>query len=237
MGPSGFVFQSWDLAPLLADYMNSHGDDASAFVRTAVDWFHNNAATYDPRDDSVIVSSRENFVIKIDYATGEPIWIFGDPTKYWYTFPSLKAKALTLVGGGLYPIGQHATSITSDGLLMLFNNGLGSFNMPAGKPPGESRTYSAVAAYSIDPVAMTATQVWEFDHDQTILSMVCSSVYEASAGSLLIDYAYAEQGTKTRLLGLDADHNVVFDFEYPSNQACGTAWNAEPIPLDALQLQ
>ena len=78
------------------------------FVRPGVDWFHNNSAIYDPSDDSIIVSSRENFVIKLDHKTGQIIWIFGDPTKYWYTFPSLRAKALTLAPGGLYPIGQHA---------------------------------------------------------------------------------------------------------------------------------
>ena len=177
----------------------------------------------------------ENFVIKMDYATGAPIWILGDPTKYWYTFPSLRAKALTLVGGGLYPIGQHAVSITSDGLLMVFNNGLGSLNAPSGEPPGESRSYSAISAYLIDPVTMTAQQVWEFDHDQTIFSDVCSSVYEASGGSLLVDYATAEGRTQARLLGLDADHRVVFDFKYFGG--CTTAWNAVPIPLDDLQLR
>jgi hypothetical protein len=120
---------------------------------------------------------------------------------------------------------------------MVFNNGYGSLNMPPGEPPGESLSYSAVSAYSIDPVTMTAQQVWEFDHDQTILSRVCSSAYEASGGSLLVDYAFAEGGTKARLLGLDADHRVVFDFEYPSDQRCGTAWNAVPIPLDDLRLR
>ncbi len=237
MGPSGFIFQTWDMATLLAAYMNSHGDDAGAFVRPEVDWFHNNAATYDPGDDSVIISSRENFVIKLDYATGAPIWIFGDPTKYWYTFPSLRAKALRLVGGGLYPIGQHATSITSEGLLMVFNNGFGSVNQPPGEPGGQFRSYSAVSAYSIDPVTMTAQQVWEFDHDQTISSIVCSGAYEASGKSLLVDYAFIDGGAKTRLLGLDADHRVIFDFEYPSNGSCGTAFNAVPIPLDDLQLR
>jgi hypothetical protein len=222
---------------LLADYMNSQGDDAGAFVRPTVDWFHNNAATYDPSDDSLIVSSRENFVIKIDYATGAPIWILGDPTKYWYTFPSLRAKALTLVDGGLYPIGQHATSITSDGFLMVFNDGLGSFGMPPGEPPGQSRSYSTVSAYSIDPATMTAQEVWDFDHDQTIFSPICSSAYEASEKSILIDYATADDDTKARILGLDANHSVVFDFEYASPNPCSTAWNAVPIPLDNLQLR
>ena len=43
-----------------------------------------------------MVSSRENFVMKLDYHTGNIIWILWDPSKYWYTFPSLRAKALTL---------------------------------------------------------------------------------------------------------------------------------------------
>ena len=237
IGPSGFVFHSWDLAPLIADYMTSQGDDAGAFVRPTVDWFHNNAATYDPSDDSLIVSSRENFVIKIDYATGAPIWILGDPTKYWYTFPSLRAKALTLADGGLYPVGQHATSITSDGLLMLFNDGLGSFSQPPGEPAGISRTYSTVSAYSIDPATMTAQEVWDFDYGQTIFSPICSSAYEASGKSILVDYATASDDTKARLVGLDANHQVVFDFEYDSANPCSTAWNSVPVPFDNLQLQ
>src|SRR4029077_11527523 len=142
------VFNHWDLAAILSAYMVSRGDDASAFVRPGVDWFHSNSTAYDPSDDSIIVSSRENFVIKVDYNTGNIIWILGDPSKYWYTFPSLRAKALTLAPGGLYPIGQHAPSITSNGLLMLFNDGAGSFNQPAGAPAGDTRTYSTVSAYS-----------------------------------------------------------------------------------------
>jgi hypothetical protein len=236
VGPAGFVFRTWDLAMLLTEYMSSQGDNAGAFVRPTVDWFHNNAATYDPSDDSVIVSSRENFVIKIDYATGAPIWILGDPTKYWYTFPSLRSKALTLADGGLYPIGQHSTSITSDGLLMVFNDGLGSVNSPPGEPQGETRSYSTVSAYSIDAAGMTAREVWDFDHGQTMFSAVCSSAYEAPEKSILVDYAVADGGTTARLLGLDANHNVIFDFEYPTG-GCGTAWNAVPIPLDNLQLQ
>ena len=136
--PTGDVLRTWKLGDLLGAYMASQGDDPTAFIRPGTDWFHLNAATYDPRDDSLIVSSRENFVMKIDYASGDLIWILGDPTKYWYTFPSLRAKALTLADGGFYPIGQHATSITSDGLLMVFNDGTGSVNQPQGAPAGQS---------------------------------------------------------------------------------------------------
>ena len=133
--------QTFDMADILTSYMQANGDDASAFVRPGIDWFHVNASTYDPSDNTVIVSSRENFLIKVNYSTHDIVWILGDPTKYWYTFPSLRAKALTLNAGGDYPIGQHAVSITSDGYVMVFNDGYGSVNQPSGEPAGLTRTY------------------------------------------------------------------------------------------------
>jgi hypothetical protein len=183
----------------------------------------------------VIVSSRENFVIKLDYRTGSIRWLLGDPTKYWYSFPSLRAKALMLAAGGLYPIGQHGVSITSDGLLMLFNDGLGSLNQPAGAPAGESRTYSAVSAYSIDEASMSAQEAWRFDYGQSIYSEICSSAYESVGQSILVDYAAADHITQARLVGLDSSHNVVFDFEYPT-VSCDTSWNALPIAFDNLSI-
>lgn len=225
----------WDLAAILTAYMSSQGDDAAAFVRPGIDWFHSNSAIYDPEDDSIIVSSRENFVIKLDYKTGAVIWILGDPTKYWYTFPSLRAKALTLLPGGLYPIGQHALSITSDGLLMLFNDGLGSVNQPAGAPAGETRPYSAVSAYSIDEKSMTTQNTWNYDAGQTIFSAICSSAYAAPNRSILVDYAVADDDTQALLVGLDSNHSVVFKFEYPTS-GCNTSWNSRPIALDDLKI-
>jgi len=217
--------------------MSANGDDPAQFIRLGVDWFHMNAAAYDPRDDSLIISSRESFVIKIDYQTGNLIWILGDPTKYWYTFPSLRSKSLTLAAGGLYPIGQHAVSVTSDGLLLLFNNGLGSFNQPAGTSAGETRTYSTVSAYDIDLPSRTAREVFQFDYGKTIYSRVCSSVYEAGGNSLLVNYAVADNLTRARIVGLANRADVVFDFEYVNTAGCNTSWNAEPVQFDGLVFQ
>jgi hypothetical protein len=152
------------MGDIFSAYMSGAGDDPALFVRPGIDWFHMNAAVYDVRDDSIIVSSREDFLVKIDYRTGAIKWILGDPTKYWYTFPSLRAKALTLDPGGFYPVGQHAPSITSDGLLMVFNNGLFSANQPVGQPRGENRTFSVVSAYAIDDANRTAREAWRFDN-------------------------------------------------------------------------
>lgn len=229
--------QIFDMADILTTYMQNNGDDPSAFVRPGVDWFHVNASTYDPSDNTVIVSSRENFLIKVNYSSHDIVWILGDPTKYWYTFPSLRAKALTLNAGGNYPIGQHAVSITSDGYIMVMNDGYGSLNQPSGEPAGLTRTYSEVSAYSVDTATMTAQEVWGFNYGQNIFSEICGSSYESPGNSYLIDFADASNGADARLVGLDSNHNVVFDFQYSSASGeCNTAWNAIPIPMENLQI-
>lgn len=227
------VTGTWDVGAILSAYMSSQGDDPTLFVRPGVDWFHINSAIYDASDNTVIVSSRENFVIKLDYATGNIIWIFGDPTKYWYTFPSLRAKAITLAAGGLYPVGQHGLTLTADGLLMLFNDGAGSLNEPTGTSAGVTRTYSAVSAYAINQSNLTATNPWNYDAGQSIYSAFCSSAFETKGPSYLVDYAYASGGQKAILVGLDSQFQTVFSFQYDSS-VCGTSWNARPIPFDNL---
>jgi arylsulfate sulfotransferase len=227
--------QTFDMADILTSYMQANGDDASAFVRPGIDWFHVNASTYDPSDNSVIISSRENFLIKVNYSTHDIVWILGDPTKYWYTFPSLRAKALTLTAGGDYPIGQHGVSITADGYVMVFNDGFASLNPPPGEPAGLNRTFSEVSAYSVNSTTMTAQNVWNFNYGQTIFSGICGSSYE-SGKSYLVDFATADNRQEARLVGLDANKKVVFDFQYASPVACGVAWNAIPISMENLQI-
>ena len=104
--------------------MVAGGDDPSQFVfPTPTDWFHINGAAYNRADDSLIVSSRENFLICLDYKTTAIKWILGDPTKKWYQFASLRKFALTVAPGSLPPIGQHSPSITFDQGLLVIDNG------------------------------------------------------------------------------------------------------------------
>src|SRR5258705_12596793 len=117
------VLKQWNLANIISAAMRAGGDDPSQFVYpTPTDWFHNNGVTYNRADDSVIISSRENFLICLDYETSAIKWILGDPTKEWYQFPSLKKFALTLPPGSLPPIGQPAISVTYNQNILLFDN-------------------------------------------------------------------------------------------------------------------
>ena len=92
----GHVLKTFNMANIISAAMIAGGDDPSEFVfPTPTDWFHNNGAAYNRADDSLIVSSRENFLICLDYETSAIKWILGDPTKKWYQFPSLRKFALT----------------------------------------------------------------------------------------------------------------------------------------------
>ena len=240
---SGAVLKTWNMADIISAAMTAGGDDPSQFVYPSpTDWFHNNAVTYDAGDDSLIVSSRENFVIALDYSTGAIKWILGDTTKKWFQFPSLAQYALTTATGSLPPIGQHALSIAFDQDLLLFDDGFFSnFQMP----PGINRTYSSPRKYQLDLTGSvssggpgTATEVWNYEQNQTVYSPICSSVYEDAPLNYLIDYAFVGGFTSmtpyAQLLGLDAAGNTVFYYQYSTN-FCDTAYNSLPIHLENTQ--
>ncbi len=231
---AGNVLRIWNLADIISAAMVAGGDDPSLFVFPApTDWFHNNTCTYRSSDDSLIVSSRENFVIALDYDSGNIKWILGDPTKHWYEFPSLRQFSLTLAQGTLPPIGEHALSMSGDQLL-LFDNGTGS-NFQ--QPPGKTRDYSAPRKYQIDLGAFEATETWHYYPDPSVYSPFCSSVYEDAPDNYLIDYTLGGPFVYTGIVGLDALGNVAFNYQYDELNFCGTAWNAIQIHWEDVNLE
>lgn len=235
---TGAVSQSWNLGDVIASWMRAHGDDPTPFVRPGTDWFHMNAVIDDPVTHHVVVSSRENFILEFDPATDAIDWILGDPTKYWATFPSLRARALSITGASsLVPIGQHDINFTSDGLLLFFNDGANSFNQPVGAPAGAKRAYSAISAYAIDTTARTATEAWHIDDGQAVFSRLCGSARQMPDGSVLSAWPDTDAGAHARVIGFDAAHHVAFDFQYASPGGCAPGWNAQPFAFDHLVLQ
>lgn len=233
LSATGQVLKQWNMAQIFRDTMLAQGDDPSSFVRDGADWFHMNSAIYSSADDSLIVSSREQFVVKLDYATGRIKWLFGDPTKDWYVnHPSLRALALQLTAGNP-PIGQHSLSLDAKGNLLLFNNGFASLNQPEGAPAGATIPYSAPVKYAIDEQARTAKAIWTYEHGRDLVSTICSSVMEAESNAYLVAYSSVELRARARLLALDPAGVVAFDYEYPS-AACSTIFLAKPFPFAAL---
>ena len=237
---TGQILHTWQLSDIISAAMIAGGDDPTQFVKPAPDdWFHNNSATYRASDNTLIVSSRENFVVALDYDTKQIKWILGDTSKSWYQFPSLRQYALTLGPNTKAPIGQHAVSIVRDRLL-LFDDGFGSLNQVFA---GKSRSYSAARKYLIDSTARTATETWNYTSDKLISSPICSSVYEDQPHNFLIDFATEGLSTmpfvptdssSVDLMGLNAAGEKVFDYKYPEYNGCGSGWNAQIVHLENL---
>ena len=233
---SGRVLKEWDLGQIFRAAMRAGGDDPDNFVRDGIDWFHMNSAIYDAHDNSLLVSSRENFVVKLDYDTGAIRWLLGDTSKHWYVnYPSLRALALRVTEGKT-PIGQHTLSVTPNRELLLFNNGLASLNQPAGTPAGQNRGYSTPSRYAIDDKARTGREVWTWDANRELLSDICSSAYEAAPGQYLVAYSSLAARTQARLVALNSAGQVAFDYAYPS-EVCNTVFIAEPLRLEGLRLR
>jgi len=230
---SGNLLKTWNLANIISAAMRAGGDDPSQFVYPAPnDWFHNNSVAYNRADDSLIASSRENFLICLDYETGAIKWILGDPTKKWYRFPSLRRYALTLAPGSLPPIGQHAISVTFDQNILVFDNGQ---NSTFEKPAGEQRSYSTPRKYELDLNARTATEVWNFEMGQSMWCPFCGSAYEDAPFNYLVDYTFAHGVTNNSLshwIGLNSTGEMVFRYQYQSLAGCNTAFNAIPVHLE-----
>ena len=231
---SGNVLKTWNLATIIAAAMRAGGDDPNQFVYPALnDWFHNNSVAYNRADDSLIVSSRENFLICIDYDTSAIKWILGDPTKKWYRFPSLRRYALTLASGSLPPIGQHAVSVTFDQNIMVFDNGQ---NSTFQEPAGMERAYSAPRKYKLDLNAKTATEIWNFELGQNLWCPFCGSVYEDAPFNYLINFTFVDgvkdPGSLAQWIGLNEDGETAFRYQYHSAPGCTVSFNAIPLHLE-----
>ena len=231
---SGMVLKTWNMANIISAAMRAGGEDPSQFVYpTPTDWFHGNSVAYNRADNSLIVSSRENFLICIDYETGAIRWILGDPTKKWYQFPSLRKFALTLPPGSLPPIGQHAISVTYDQNILVFDNGQYSgFQVPR----GEERDYSSPRKYKLDLNAKTATEVWNFELGQSLWCPFCGGVYEDAPLNYVIDFTFidgVQTQSRAQLIGLNSADQTIFRYQYSSLPGCRVAFNAIPIHLES----
>ena len=234
---TGKVLNTWDLGAMISAAMTAGGDDPSQFVApVGTDWFHNNSTLYNSGDNTLIVSSRENFVIAVGYDDHKIKWIIGDPTKHWHQFQSLRKFELRPVAntGTPPPIGQHAVSFDDQGNLRLFDNGYKSVYQ---KPQGQQRNYSTPRSYKLDLTARTYEQVFSYPQARRLYANICGSAYEdfGTPGNFLVDYPSLDARKTTVLAGVNAQDTKVFNFAFPNVLSCGTAWNAQIVHLENLQ--
>ncbi|MCB9650956.1 MAG: aryl-sulfate sulfotransferase [Deltaproteobacteria bacterium] len=229
----GAVLNTWDLGQIIADHISAAGGDPSGLVRPDEEWFVLNSTLYSPEDDSLIVSSREHFVMKVGYTTKQIQWILGDETKHWYVnFPSL--RALSLGSSDPKPIGQHALSFV-DGDLLLFNNGEPSIRQPDDAPVGQRLPSSLAMIYAVDEVTMTAQVSWQYDAGYH--ADFCSSVYRAGGDYLLTYASLGDDLWRKRAViqGIDEGGALLFELVVPESEGLCRPWNSKPVALEDLQ--
>ena len=145
------------------------------------DWTHGNCIIQDPQDGHFLLSLRhQDCIVKLTQM-GELIWILGDPTgwgDHW-------ADKLLAIDGKRPFYHQHDLSFTSNGNLMLFDNGTAGAIPPNPEQPIEERQSFALS-YSIDEKLMKAEETWRYGGNDLPYSHYVSGVCELPNGNKFI---------------------------------------------------
>ena len=162
---AGEIVKEWHLLDILDPYRiryDSLSGQFDAFYRPFAptrDWSHGNSISYNAGDDAYVISMRhQDAVVKIDRNTGKLKWIFGEPDGWQFPWSNQTFHA---VGALNWPYHQHAARITSEGRLLMFDNGnyqAGPFEAKRATP----ESYSRAVEFRIDEANLTASESWSY---------------------------------------------------------------------------
>lgn len=162
----GTIVRQWSLLDVLDPYRigyDSLGGSWNALYRgyfeQTRDWAHANAVVYDASDDSFIVSSRhQDAVFRMSRATGELMWILGNPDGWRWPW---NQHLLQPDGTVEWPFHQHAPLVTPRGTILMFDNG--NFRArPFERKRPAAESFSRAVEYSVNSETMTVSQVWSY---------------------------------------------------------------------------
>jgi arylsulfate sulfotransferase len=219
---SGQIVTEWDLRQLLDvdrhDLANGGGD-----------WFHMNAIWYSEKDDCLILSGRNQGVVKVD-RNNNLKWILA-PHKGWGKAGYMGEGAetapflLTAVDAAGSPYaqdiqdgdiadagfdwtwGQHAPVLKDNGNILIFDNG---FNRQFGAASG---AYSRAVEYKIDENNLTVQQVWEYGTDrgtETFSAIISDVDIMPNTKNILF--------TPGIVVSPEGNHAKIVELTYPAKQ-------------------
>ena len=124
---------------------------------------HSNAVYYVEEDDAVLVSSYAQCAIyKVDMASGELVWILGDPIGWREPWSE---KVLKPKGDVIWPCHQHGVEMTPRGTMLLFDNG-GARRIPPQEAQPEDERFSRAVEYRVDETEGTVEEIWSYGPEQ-----------------------------------------------------------------------
>jgi arylsulfate sulfotransferase len=223
----GRPVKEWDLRQVLDVDRLVFPPDYSPDYRS--DWFHINSFYYDQSEKSLIISGRNQGVLKVDDSNNLQ-WILA-PHKDWgkagpegkglntadylltavdsdgNPLPEAVQKGTAGTDNFEWPTGQHAVRILENGNLLLFDNGL----MRNFKP---GATYSRAVEYKIDDEKQTIQQVWEYGKERglELFSAITSDVdVLPDTGNRLVTAGNVRASAKP-------PHATMVEITYPDNE-------------------
>lgn len=227
----GMVVNEWDLTQIL-DVDRTDLQDGGA------DWFHANSVYFDPNDQTIIVSGRNQGVVKIDWNNNLK-WILaphqgwgnagrdgsGQPTAP-YLLTAVDANGQAYASGVQqgtdyhpdfdWPFAQHSAKVLPNGRFLLFDNG---FNRRLDPSIPLSSCYSRIVEYSIDGQAKTVRQYWDWGKQDGfgLYSVIISSASQLpTTGNYLLGSGFIMATTplSARIIELQSTSKAkVFDAE------------------------
>lgn len=237
---TGAVLREWDLRQIL-------DVDRFDLVESAYDWFHMNSVWYLPEEDALILSGRNQGVVKVD-GNNNLVWILA-PHRGWsaagldgqgHDTRDFLLSALGQDGSQLsedvqlgtavssefdWAWGQHAAMTLGNGNLYLFDNGFQ-------RRFGDSPLYSRGVEYEIDEDAMTVRQVWEYGEQRgpEFYSSIISDVdITPEQKNRIIMPGFISNGSSSHAYMTEVTHPgnmVVFDarFDFKVVNGSGAGW-------------
>ncbi|MEK9678259.1 MAG: aryl-sulfate sulfotransferase [Rhodospirillaceae bacterium] len=150
------------------------------------DWTHGNGVSYDPYDDSVLISLRhQDAVVKIDKKTKEIKWILGDHRGWEGDF---KSKLLTRTGDFRWHYHGHNPRVTGENKFVMYDNGV-IRNMPPGPIAPPHQCFARALEYEVNPETMEVSELWSSSDDDDpnrVISFAMGDAHRLTNGNMLV---------------------------------------------------
>ena len=179
------------------------GDDGAKASRSATDFDHPNAISFDQSGNYIISWRNLNQIMAIDPQTGNILWRLGG-AKGEYQFVNDPE-------GGFSK--QHSPKILPNGNLLVYDNG-------TDHSPQETRAVE----YKLDHNAHTATMVWEYHHTPAIYTAFVGWVERLANGNTWVGFSLAGRAVEVSPTG-----SVVWESQLQLNGANGSVYRLLPV--------
>ena len=181
----------------MEDYDNYEGTWYGAYFDQEFDWMHSNAFHFDQEESAIYFSSRHlSRITKIDYPSGEIIWMIGLPND----FEGSESQHICTDLGITW---QHNVQLLENGNILLFNNG--NLSQLFGD---EQPTTTALEFKVIDNNICEV--VWEYALPSDLYGPWMGSVQKLDNNNYFINTV----GSGGHAIEVDQNQNIVLDAEY-----------------------